>query len=76
MPTGSFRWCKTCEHRWYVALPLVCSCPKCGTEVADASDGWPHMCTNGCFAQHGGLCFSCLDRSAAKAKRGKEKATR
>jgi hypothetical protein len=76
MPVGSFRWCplSTCGHRWYVAYPKACSCPKCGSDVADASDGWPHGCTNGHSAHHGGPCAECVvevgKKKEARASRG------
>lgn len=71
MPQGSFRWCGTpeCRHRWFVALPLPCSCPRCGAMVADASDGWPHVCSAGHGAQHGGKCLECELEQARKVTR-------
>ena len=72
MPQGSYRWCgtPTCAHRWYVATPDECACPRCGATVPDATSGWPHVCTRGHGAHHGGACMECVAELEAKlAKR-------
>jgi hypothetical protein len=75
MPQGSYRWCPTpsCAHRWYTALPVACTCPKCGAGVGDASDGWPHVCTQGHAEQRGGDCGQCRTDKADKVRRKQER---
>jgi hypothetical protein len=78
MPTGSFRWCPlgVCGHRWFVAHPGACDCPKCGTAVADAKHGWPHVCTNGHAADHGGECGECGECAVEAVDKVKRKRAR
>ncbi len=59
MPQGSHRWCKECGHSWYTADPSASSCKYCGAPVRDATVGWPHVCTDGHGADHGGTCLEC-----------------
>jgi hypothetical protein len=66
MPQGSFRWCQTpsCGRRWFTAAPTPQPCPFCGAHVKDATDGWPHVCSRGHGAQHGGECQECVEQGA------------
>jgi len=75
MPQGSYRWCRlpSCERRWFTASPAAQPCPFCGLEAKDATTGWPHACTNGHSAQHGGECPQCVvegsDKRSSKGQR-------
>lgn len=59
MPCPSYRWCTCCERRWYTAYPGEQYCPYCGQHAKDATEGWPHGCSRGHEAQHGGRCGEC-----------------
>lgn len=63
MPQGSYRWCTlpSCARRWYTAVPGEQRCPYCGHAAKDATDGWPHICSRGHGADHGGECGKCRE---------------
>ena len=66
MPVPSYRWCKLCERRWFTASPKAQACPVCSTQAPDVTDGWPHGCSSGHEANHGGECMQCDAEKIAK----------
>jgi len=74
MPQGSFRWCRF-GHRWFTASPAECVCPKCHDAVVDATAGWPHVCSSGHGAQHGGDCAECRVEAVAKVEKQRARAS-
>lgn len=76
MPQGSYRWCQVpaCLHRFYVAAPAACKCPNCGGHVPDATAGWPHVCSAGHGASHGGPCGQCVEHAAEKIAKAERRA--